>query len=372
MKKINDLKIKLNEKLDEMRAIVEKAIEENRTKNEDEQKRYTDLNSEVKTLESQIREYEELETLNKREVEDEEPVKRDEEKPLAEEFRDWLQEAVEGRASKKFEFRADPIITSTQSAIINKTVANKVDILTSPGEAFLRSIGVQFFTGLNGQFVVPALAEDTAEFVSEAGDASTSDMAHEALTLAPRRVSAFQSITKETLVQTNPAIYSSILQNLVNGIYKAVTYDVFDTLESDAATAVTGSTATGLAYADILQLEASIGGLNIGAGAYVTTPSVKAYLKGLDIDDAGIRFAWNGNEMNGYSAYGVPAANANSVYFGDFSRMAVGQWDGIELIVDPYTYAKQGRIQITAVAMFDTGCTNVRAFAWLDDVSAGW
>jgi len=367
MKKINDLKSERNELIEKMENItkLETLSDEQRSQWDEYDERIKSIDNEIKILERQ-------EELNKIEVKDEEPVKRDEEKPLAEEFRDWLQEAVEGRASKKFEFRADPIITSTQSAIINKTVANKVDILTSPGEAFLKSIGVQFFTGLTGQFVVPALAEDTAEFVSEAGDASTSDMAHEALTLAPRRVSAFQSITKETLVQTNPAIYSSILQNLVNGIYKAVTYDVFDTLESDAATAVTGSTATGLAYADILQLEASIGGLNIGAGAYVTTPSVKAYLKGLDIDDAGIRFAWNGNEMNGYSAYGVPAANANSVYFGDFSRMTVGQWGGIELIVDPYTYAKQGRIQITAVAMFDTGCTNVRAFAWLDDVSAGW
>ena len=192
----------------------------------------------------------------------------------------------------------------------------------------------------------------------------------EALVLAARRISHSQSISKETLAQTNPAIYNGIVQNLYNGIWNAITYDVFDTIGTDAATQKTTFGGTTLDYAKIVQMEASIGGLNIGQGAYVTTPAVKAFLKktaGLTNQAA----IWTNDEVNGYPAYGVPACNSAEIVFGDFSRSAVGTWGDIELIVDPYTKAKEGLIVITAVALADTGVTNKRAYCILTNASIG-
>ena len=121
-----------------------------------------------------------------------------------------------------------------------------------------------------------------------------------------------------------------------------------------------------------LGMEASIGGLDIGAGAYVTTPTIKAYLKQKALLGTDNGPVWGlDNNVNGYPAYGVPAANATAIYFGDFSRMAVGQWDTLEIIVDPYSNAKKGLIDLTVIGLFDTGVTNKRAFCWDNDVSAG-
>ena len=290
-------------------------------------------------------------------------------KPVGEQFKDFLRNAVEGTGP--LSFRVEPMLATSNTDVINKTVANSLDILTSPGEAFLRSLGVTFFPGLTGNFVVPSMEEDTATFPGENVDSADASMNVADLVLAARRVTHAQSITKETLAQTNPAIYNGIVQNLVNGIWNATTNDLFDNIETDAAGRNVGMTATGLVYGDLVNMEASIGGLNIGAGAYVTTPAVKGYLKQkIEIGTGAGPAIWNDDQVNGYPAYGVPAANTNKVYFGDFSRTCVGQWGGIEIIVDNLTLAKAGKIQLTAVALVDTGVTNVLGVNWSNDVSA--
>lgn len=372
MKKLNELKAKKNDTIAKMEMIAkaETLTEEARTE-------WSNLDEEVKRLEGEIAIAQRLEEINKSKVVESRDTRIIEEnKPVSLQFRDWLKDAhSQGKTSSFFyntEERADPILTSTTSAIINKTVANSMDILTSPAEAFLRQLGVTFYPGLVGNFVIPSMAQDTAAFYAENADASWGNMLPEALTLAARRVSHTQSISKETLAQTNPAIYAGILQNLVNGVWNAVTNDVFDTLQTDAATSVY-TPPTSFAYSDLVNMEASIGGLNIGAGAYVTTPSVKAYLKNLNAAGANIKFVWSdNNQVNGYPAYGVPAANANKVYFGDFSKMAVGQWGGLEIVVDPYTNAKKGLIDLTVIGLFDTGCINKRGLVFTTDVSAAF
>lgn len=361
MKKINDLKAERAEIITKMETI---ANGENLT--EEQRSEWTNFDNEVKKIDDEIAMAERQEELNKKNITKMENI-QETPKAMSVQFRDWLKESVE--LGKNTSFRADPIITSTDADMITKTVAPGIDILTSPGEAFLRQLGVTFYPGLVGNFAVPSMAEDTATFPGEDASAASAGMTPDSLVLAARRVTHTQQISRETLAQTNPAIYQSILQNLVNGVWNAVTYDVFDTLETDAATQVGGFGGGPVTYTDILNMEASIGGLNIGAGAYVTTPVVKSYLKGLNAGSAGIKFAWEGDTMNGYPAYGVPAANTDKIYFGDWSKQAVGQWGGIEIVVDPYTRANKGLIQLTAIGSFDTGCVNKRGFAIMTDAS---
>lgn len=281
-------------------------------------------------------------------------------------FRDWLIEAVnEGKTAT---YRADPIVTSTDTGVINKQVMSGIDVLTSPGEAFLRQLGVTFFDGLIGNFTVPSMAEDTGTFPGEDASASSANMVSASLTLAARRVTHSQAITKETLSQSSPSVYASIVQNLINGVWNAVTNDLFDTLDTDAATQITDLTYAVITYGAVVNQEASLNGLQLVSPAYVTTPALKALMlsKAFMTNQVGI---WYNDKVNGYDAYAVPAANARKVYFGDWSRVCVGQWGGLEIVVDPYTDAKKGLINLTAVGMFDTGCYNKRGFAILKDAS---
>ena len=41
------------------------------------------------------------------------------------------------------------------------------------------------------------------------------------------------------------------------------------------------------------------------------------------------------------------------LYYGDFSNLAIAQWGGIDLTVDPYTQAASGKIRLVINAFFD-------------------
>jgi len=366
MKKINDLKaertqltIRYNEIMD-----MEKMTDELRSE-------VTEIGKNLDNIEKDITLAERQEEINARTAAPVETVEAEESKDIGEQFRDFLQTAVRGDGPMSFKFRADPILTSTDSAALNKSVLNSVDILKSPGMAFLNEVGVQMYTGLTGNFVIPRASEVTATWPAEGGDASTADMSTTSLTLAARRVSHSQGLTKEMLAQTNPAIYASYVQRLLDGIGNAVANDVMDTLQSDAAGSVYTldlTTSTNPTLGDLVQMEASLGGL-VTNPVYVTTPTLKGFLKKTPEYGTDRKPIWESDEVNGYPAYGVSHANADKIVFADFSHMAVGEWGGIEIVVDPYTRAKQGEIVLTAIGLYDTGCTNPNAVVWSTDAS---
>ena len=67
----------------------------------------------------------------------------------------------------------------------------------------------------------------------------------------------------------------------------------------------------------------------------------------------------------------MPAQNSGIITFGDWAGIAVGQWGDLEIIVDPYTNAKKGLIDLTIVGMFDTGVANKARIHNLIDNSTG-
>ena len=357
MKLINELKAERAELIAKMEAI---SNSENLT--DEQRSEWTGFDDQIKKIDGDITLAERQEELNKtnvRKMENNTPT--EERVPAGIAFRDWLYEAVKD-GGKAPSFRADPILTSTDAGLINKQIYPGIDILVSPGEAFLRKLGATFFTGLTGNLVVNSMAQDLATFPGENTGAASANMAPAALTLAARRVSHSQAISKETLAQSIPAIYASILQNLVNGVWNAVVADYFTTIRTDGVAPIAASAGATVGFADIVNLEAAIAQLNIGPAAYCTTPALRADLKRTAYL-TNQQPIWLNDQMNGYPAYCSPGCQATYIYFGDFSRHAVAQWGGLEVVVDPYVDAKKGLINLTMIALFDTGCMNVRGLS---------
>lgn len=285
------------------------------------------------------------------------------------EFADWADDAVEGRTTEpyKLQLRADPILTTTDAATLNKTVAS-VSNLFSPAEEMLKGLGVKFYTNQTGQVILPRLVQSTAGWVNEAGDASTADLGTQSIILQANRVQAFQSVTRETLAQTNPDVLSSIVGNLYRSLWQAVATKFFDEVEVDAASQV--STATGPAtLRTFTNMEASLGNLDLMTPSYVMNPTTKSYCKstaGLTNQAA----IWTGNTVNDLPAASTPHCNDDKVYFGDWSKAVVATWgSGVEIIVDPFTQAKQGTIVYTAMMLADVGVHDPQAFVILADAS---
>jgi len=356
MKKINEMKAERAELISKMET-----ISNGESLNDELRAEWSGYDTQVKTIDNDITLAERQEELNKQAVRKEEniPTPVEERKSVGVQFRDWMFEAVEKKDTPAF--RADPLLSSTDTGLINKTIAPGIDVLKSPALEFLKSLGITFFTGLNGNLCLNSMAEDTATFPGENTGAASYSAAPTALTLTARRVTHTQAITKETLAQSNPTIYNSIVQNLVDGLYNAVANDAFDTLQTDAP----GQRQTaGITFADIAALEASLSYANLGTVKFVTTPANRATLKTTAkfTDQAAI---WGeDNTVLGYPAYAAPCANLSMMYMGDFSKCVVGQWGGVEIVVDPYTDAKKGLINLTAIGLFDTGVVNQKGLVW--------
>lgn len=364
MVKINDLKQDRANKLALMQKIVDIEMTENRGKTVTETRMFNELEREIRDIDERLDDAIKQDEINKRN-----PGTKVSTSGTS--FRDWMNRSITGdtKGSYKIEVRANPFLTSTDTGIINKVIDN-VDVLYSPAEELLKSLGVKFYTNVTGNLVLPNMSEDTATFANETTDASSADMQTECNTLSALRCTHTQTVTKELLAQTSGNVLETVQKALYNGIWNAVAEKFFNELDADAATQLCSNNNSVVTFSHIVNLEASTGGYDLARPAYVMKPQTKAYLKKITKLANAQNSVWEADKVNEYSAYASPFVNDERIYFGDWSKTAVASFgDGIEIIIDPFTQASKGEIVFTAVGMFDCGVINKRAFSILADAS---
>jgi hypothetical protein len=67
---------------------------------------------------------------------------------------------------------------------------------------------------------------------------------------------------------------------------------------------------------------------------------------------------------------GSSGATLSAMIYGDFSQLYIGQWGGLELIVDPYTLAASGQIRLVLNAFMDVAIPQPLNFALIKDIVA--
>ncbi len=94
---------------------------------------------------------------------------------------------------------------------------------------------------------------------------------------------------------------------------------------------------------------------------FIVNPSAKGVLKTTEKSTGTAKYLMEGNELDGYKvltsnsvakALQVGADEAG-VVFGAFNDYVIGQWGGIDLTVDPYTQAANGKVRLVINAYFD-------------------
>lgn len=380
MNKINDLKdertklvLRYNEIMD-----IEKRSDEQRSEAEEISKQIKEIDNDISLLERQEDLNTKIAAQTKNEEQDEE-----ERSDLVKGLREFLLTGTapeEFRSDRgnfllrgdSFKYR-DNLTTTKGSEFIPTVVDGQLVIAKTPAQALLESLGVKMYSGLVGNLVIPSAAQVSATSPGQATAVADASINPTGLTLAPVRTGSYQTITKELLAQTNPGIYQGIVQDLVDAVWRQVGAAFFDNLQTDAVDASVSGYGTYPTYANMVALEGNVPYDLTDFAAYVTTPSVAASLKGTATISSVAGPAWTGKNsdglMNGYKAVGTSLANTNHVYFGDFSKAAIGQWGDIEILVNPYEYDAEGMIKVTASGLFDSGVPNYRYFSWAPDAS---
>lgn len=252
----------------------------------------------------------------------------------------------------------------------------------------LARAGARFMTGLRGNIYWPEFSganvfweEENAAAKDGAGKFSKGSV------FKPLRLTAYVDISKQLLIQENTSVETYIRQAIAVAIAQKIEKTAFSVDKGVTNTpdgmfhTLNESVKGDMTWAQIVAMEtdADIQNALFGNLAYILHPSLigKAKTKVKDQSGAGgFIFTGNGDgQLNGYRALrtnNIPkklrAADEESegdeygIVFGNWSDYFVGQWGGIELLVDPYTQALSGTVRLITNSYWNMGFVRKESF----------
>jgi HK97 family phage major capsid protein len=139
-------------------------------------------------------------------------------------------------------------------------------------------------------------------------------------------------------------------------------------------TGITTITFSGAAtWADCVDMEYQVenGNVQITRGGYLLSPAAKGKFKSIEKSSGSGQWLWMDNEINGYPAKATAQVPATSrAVFGNWPDLLVGYWEGMDIVVDPYTLAAYNQIRIVVNQHADAALRYPGAFCVSTDSAA--
>lgn len=272
-----------------------------------------------------------------------------------------------------------------------------IDILRE--NSVVMSAGATEMKGLTGDVAIPRKAGSTTPFwVDEAAYIDESQLTLSQVSMKPHTVAAHARYSRRLMLQASPDIEMIIRKDMAEEIAEAVDRAAINgsglgaeplgILNTPGVSSVAiGETGGPLTWEHLLKLEEALylGNAVDVSCAYVASHALRRKMKStLKVTgDAGAGFLWeNGRApgegiVNGYlglASNNVPSTltkgagtGLSAMIFGRWSDLLVGQWGGLDILVDPYSWAQNGIIAITSALDVDMAVRRVASFAVLKD-----
>lgn len=260
-----------------------------------------------------------------------------------------------------------------RAAVVAGTATNGAEVVAEDKLNILQPIyqnlvlskaGAQFMTGLVGNVSVPTYSGTTCGWKGEVEAAADGAGTFAEVELSPKRLTAYIDVSKQFLIQDSSSAEALLRNDIVRAISNKLEETILGT-EVGSATKPEGifnaATKATLTYDGTVDMEAKLDGVEgYSNPSYIVSPAIKATLRKAKTDAGSGQFVYEGGEINGIPCYCSSAAKG--IVLGDFSNYVVGQWGGIDLTVDPYSQAANGKIRIVVNAYFDAKPLRKTAF----------
>ena len=250
-----------------------------------------------------------------------------------------------------------------------ETVAEDLLNILEPLRAklVLAQAGASYMTGLVGNISIPAYSGSQVTWEGETASAKDGAGTFTEVKLEPHRLTAYIDLSKQFLIQDSVSAEEMLKRDIVNAIANKLEATILgsETIVNAPEGLLNGVVADSKAitYEDIVNMEATLEGANVrGDIKFVVSPSAKAVLKTTKLDAGSGKFAMEGNEVNGYPVLCTSAVAGKGVIYGNFNDLVIGQWGGIDLTVDPYTQAANGKVRLVINAYFDAKPRRAESF----------
>lgn len=258
------------------------------------------------------------------------------------------------------EVRANGVLAQTAGAGMENIATEKLDILEPlRANMVMSQAGATYLTGLVGNISIPAYSGSNVGWAGEVAAAANGAGDWSEIKLQPHRLTAYVDVSKEFLLQDSNDAEAMLRRDIIAAIGNKLEATI---LGSDAGTdekpeglfnGVTAMT-TAVKFGDIVDAEAELDAANVsGAYTYILSPKAKAALRTLSKDAGSGRFVLEDGEIEGSKALVSSNVVAKGMVVGDFTDYVIAQWGAIDLVVDNYTKATEGKVRLVVNAYFD-------------------
>lgn len=267
-----------------------------------------------------------------------------------------------GQIQLPVEERAD-VQATVATAGMEAVATDKLNILEPlRANLVMAAAGANIMTGLVGNISIPMYDGTTVGWEGEIDPAKDGAGTFSEVELSPKRLTAMIDVSKQFLLQDSVGAE----EMLRNDIVKAISNELEATILGDAAGTnkkpagiFNGATAATLTYDGTVDMEAELEDANVkGEYCYIVSPKAKAALRKAKKGDNG--FVMEAGEVNGIKVLCTSAAKG--VVLGNFSEYVIAQWGAIDLTVDPYSQAANGKVRLVINAYFDAKPRRSEAF----------
>ena len=273
--------------------------------------------------------------------------------------------------------------------------ASFIDVLRN--KMVLNTLGAQFLTGLNGNVAIPRkTSASSAYWVAEnsAPTESTNAPAFDQVTMSPKTLGAYVDISRRLMLQSSLDIENLVRNDLATSI--AVAMDgaavagsgsnkptgVLNTSGIGSVTLGTNGAAPTWAMVVNLVKEVETDNALTGSAAFLTNGQVKAKLSTTSRQSSGVE----GNFILGpdmANLYGFPiyvsqqvpsnltkgsGSSLSAMLFGVWSDLLIGQWSGIDILVDQYSGSNAGTVRVVAFHDCDFAVRHPESFAECNEI----
>ena len=258
----------------------------------------------------------------------------------------------------------------------------------------VNSLGATVLTDLVG--TVPFLS--SSSFVggwgNEGDEAPIEKINFSKITLTPHRNWVVGALSKDLLRQTSVDVENLIKNKLLERHAEMIDAAAFagtgangqptGILKTAGITTIAGAAnGAAITWKNIVALETAVNSNNANKGrmAYATNAKVVGELKTVEkITGSGRFLTEDGKTLNGYPMEWsniVPSnlskgtgTNLSALIFGNWQDLVVGQWGGLDIVIDPFSAARKAEIIMTLNAWNDVKVVEPKSFAAIVDVIA--
>jgi HK97 family phage major capsid protein len=265
-------------------------------------------------------------------------------------------------------------------------------------EVAVMNLGATILAGLSKDVAIPRMTAGTsAQWIAEGEAPDESVPAFDTVPLAFKQLSATVRFSRKMAIQADPSfeelMRNDIRQEIAIGLDRAA---IAGTGLGDQPTGIINTSGVGLVelgenggaltWPKVLEFTEKVEFANaaVGSLAFLTNAKVKSMMMqtprvaghpSFILDDQGE--SRTAGYLAGLSNI-VPAnltkgtgTNLSAMIFGNWRDLLIGEFGGMDLIVDPYTESAKGNIRVAVHSYWDIAVRHARSFAVARDIATG-